>query len=154
MSAAPPPGSPLDRWLEFISAQHPQAIALGLDRVREVFARLALPAFPPTFVVGGTNGKGSTCAYLESILRAAGYRTGLYTSPHILRYNERVRVAGEEADDSSLVRGFEDVFWFDFRDLAVRDAYLADPVHQAVGTRLVAELEGGADGVFVCDVAL
>lgn len=53
-----------------------------------------------------------------------------------------------------LVRGFEDVFWFDFRDLAVRDAYLADPAHQAVGARLVAELEGGADGVFVCDVAL
>jgi hypothetical protein len=52
-----------------------------------------------------------------------------------------------------LVRGFDDVFWFDFRDLAVRDAYLADPVHQAVGGRILAELDGGADGVFVFDVA-
>jgi hypothetical protein len=53
-----------------------------------------------------------------------------------------------------LVRGFSDVFWFDFRDLAVRDAYLVDPVHQAVGGRIVAELDGGADGVFVFDVAV
>jgi hypothetical protein len=51
-----------------------------------------------------------------------------------------------------LVRGFNDVFWFDFRDTAVRDAYLVDPVHQAIGGRIVAELEGGADGVFVFDV--
>jgi Stress responsive A/B Barrel Domain len=54
----------------------------------------------------------------------------------------------------AVVRGFNDLFWFDFRDLSVRDAYLADPAHQAVGARLVAELEGGADGVFVCDIAL
>jgi hypothetical protein len=53
-----------------------------------------------------------------------------------------------------LVRGFNDVFWFDFRDLSVRDAYLVDPVHQAVGGRVVAELEGGADGVFVFDVVV
>jgi hypothetical protein len=53
-----------------------------------------------------------------------------------------------------LVRGFNDVFWFDFRDFAVRDTYLADPIHQAVGGRIVAELEGGADGVFVFDVAV
>jgi Stress responsive A/B Barrel Domain len=53
-----------------------------------------------------------------------------------------------------LVRGFNDMFWFDFRDVAVRDAYLADPVHQAIGSRIVAELEGGAEGVFVCDVVL
>lgn len=53
-----------------------------------------------------------------------------------------------------VVRGFNDVFWFDFRDVAVRDAYLADPVHQAIGGRIVAEMNGGIDGVFVCDVAL
>ena len=53
-----------------------------------------------------------------------------------------------------LVRGFNDVFWFDFKDIAVRDTYLACPVHQAIGVRIVAELQGGADGVFVCDVAL
>ena len=56
--------------------------------------------------------------------------------------------------ETDLVRGFRDVFWFDFRDEAVRDAYLADPVHQAIGARIVAELEGGIDGVFVADVAL
>lgn len=56
--------------------------------------------------------------------------------------------------ETPLVRGFEDVFWFDFRDVAVRDAYLVDPQHQAVGGRIVAELEGGAEGVYVCDIAL
>ncbi|MGQ0564386.1 MAG: Dabb family protein [Gemmobacter sp.] len=56
--------------------------------------------------------------------------------------------------ETPLVRGFDDVFWFDFRDLGVRDAYLADPVHQAIGGRIGAELEGGAEGVFVCDVDL
>ena len=56
--------------------------------------------------VGGTNGKGSTCAMLESILRVAGYRTGLYTSPHLVRYNERVRIAGVEASDAALCEGF------------------------------------------------
>lgn len=66
------------------------------------------PAFP-LIVVGGTNGKGSTCAYLEAILGAAGYRTGVYTSPHLLRYNERVRIAGVEASDADLVRAFERV---------------------------------------------
>lgn len=66
------------------------------------------PAFP-LIVVGGTNGKGSTCAYLEAILGAAGYKTGVYTSPHLLRYNERVRIAGVEASDGDLVRAFERV---------------------------------------------
>ncbi len=157
MSAAPPPGSPLERWIEFISAQHPQAIALGLDRVREVFARLALPSFPPTFVVGGTNGKGSTCAYLESILRAAGYRAGLYTSPHILRYNERVRVAGEEADDSALVRGFERVeaaragvplTYFEFGTLAAFVTFLEARVEAMV---LEVGLGGRLDAVNIVD---
>lgn len=168
MSAAPPPGSPLDRWLDFISAQHPQAIALGLDRVREVFARLALPAFPPTFVVGGTNGKGSTCAYLESILRAAGYRTGLYTSPHILRYNERVRIAGENADDASLVRGFERVeaaragvplTYFEFGTLAAFVTFLEARVEAMVlevglGGRLDAVNIVNADCAIVTTVDL
>jgi dihydrofolate synthase/folylpolyglutamate synthase len=99
----------LDDWLAHISAQHPAAIALGLERVREVWERMALPAPPVTITVGGTNGKGSTCAYLERILIESGYRVGLYTSPHLLRYNERVRVAGEEADDATLVAGFDAV---------------------------------------------
>ncbi|HEX7403804.1 MAG TPA: bifunctional folylpolyglutamate synthase/dihydrofolate synthase, partial [Usitatibacter sp.] len=81
----------LDDWLEYISAQHPAAIALGLDRVRQVAARMAFARPPVVITVGGTNGKGSTCAIVERILLEAGYRVGLYTSPHLLRYNERVR---------------------------------------------------------------
>ena len=93
-------------WLAFIEQQHPQSIALGLDRVQEVFSRLKAKISCPILTVGGTNGKGSTCAMLESILRAAGYRTGLYTSPHIARYNERVRIAGAEVPDEGLAEAF------------------------------------------------
>jgi dihydrofolate synthase/folylpolyglutamate synthase len=96
----------VDQWLRYIEQQHPKTVALGLERVAEVLARMKLaPAFP-VITVGGTNGKGSTCAMLESILRRAGYRTGLYTSPHLLRYNERVRVAGAEAGDQALCESF------------------------------------------------
>jgi dihydrofolate synthase/folylpolyglutamate synthase len=101
--------SSLGEWLQYIERQHPKSIALGLERVAEVFSRLKLELRCPVFTVGGTNGKGSTCAMLESILRAAGYRTGLYTSPHLLRYNERVRVAGLEASDEALAECFEAV---------------------------------------------
>lgn len=93
-------------WLEHIARQHPQPIALGLDRVREVFSALKAEISCPVITVGGTNGKGSTCAVLEAILSSAGYRTGLYTSPHLARYNERVRVAGREADDDALCEAF------------------------------------------------
>ena len=104
-----PPSATLAAWLERLERLHPAAIELGLERVREVKDALGLePAFP-VLVVGGTNGKGSTCAYLEAILRAAGYRTGLYTSPHLLRYNERVRIDGVEASDADIVRAFEAV---------------------------------------------
>ncbi|MEO8142767.1 MAG: bifunctional tetrahydrofolate synthase/dihydrofolate synthase [Betaproteobacteria bacterium] len=96
----------LASWLEYIERQHPQAIALGLERVVEVLTRLKAQIRCPIFTVGGTNGKGSTCAMLEAILTAAGYRTGLYTSPHLLRYNERVRVAGREVDDAALCEAF------------------------------------------------
>jgi dihydrofolate synthase/folylpolyglutamate synthase len=74
-----------------------------------VLARLAVPKPCPIFTVGGTNGKGSTCAMIESILLAAGYRVGCYTSPHLLRYNERVRVDGREADDAALAAAFHAV---------------------------------------------
>ena len=92
----------LQDWLQFIESQHSQAIALGLERVAQVFGNLGISLGCPVITVGGTNGKGSTCAMLEAILGAAGYRTGLYTSPHLLRYNERVRIAGREADDALL----------------------------------------------------
>ncbi|MGE5639972.1 MAG: bifunctional tetrahydrofolate synthase/dihydrofolate synthase [Clostridia bacterium] len=99
----------LDAWLEHIERQHPSTIALGLDRVREVARRMGLSMRCPVITVAGTNGKGSTCAYLERILLCAGYKTGLYTSPHLLRYNERVRVAGREAEDPLLCASFEAV---------------------------------------------
>lgn len=93
-------------WLEYLETLHPKNIELGLERVVAVKARLGLQPSFPIITVGGTNGKGSTCAMLESILGAAGYCTGRYTSPHLLRYNERVRVAGVEADDPSLCEAF------------------------------------------------
>jgi dihydrofolate synthase/folylpolyglutamate synthase len=99
----------LAEWLAYIERQHPQAIALGLDRVHQVFEKMRLRLQCPVITVGGTNGKGSTCAMLEAMLRAGGRRTGLYTSPHLVRYNERVRISGREAGDALLCEGFEAV---------------------------------------------
>ncbi|MCC6596112.1 MAG: bifunctional folylpolyglutamate synthase/dihydrofolate synthase, partial [Rhodanobacteraceae bacterium] len=80
----------LDAWLDYQQRIPPHAIALGLERVREVWRRLGAPAPAPTVItVGGTKGKGSTVAFLEAIAAAAGLRVGAYTSPHLLRYNER-----------------------------------------------------------------
>jgi dihydrofolate synthase/folylpolyglutamate synthase len=90
-------------WLAYLETLHPSAIALGLDRVRAVLARLDAPIACPVITVTGTNGKGSTAAMLEAMLRAAGYRTGLYTSPHLMRYNERVRLDGREAGDAAML---------------------------------------------------
>lgn len=100
----------LSDWLAYIERQHPKTIAMGLERVREVAGRLSLgkPA-KHVIMVGGTNGKGSTVAFTEAIARAAGWKTGAYTSPHLLRYNERVRIDGRDADDATLVAAFEAV---------------------------------------------
>lgn len=100
------PPATLSDWLEYIERQHPATIAMGLDRVAAVRDALGLRPDFPLITVGGTNGKGSTCRILESILRQAGYRAGTYTSPHLLRYNERVRVGGREAADDELARAF------------------------------------------------
>ena len=99
----------LSEWLERCERLHPAAIEMGLDRVERVRARLGLAFACPVVTVAGTNGKGSTCAMLESILRAGGYRTGLYTSPHLVQYNERVRIAGLQASDEMLAASFEAV---------------------------------------------
>jgi dihydrofolate synthase/folylpolyglutamate synthase len=103
------PGS-LPHWLAYIERQHPQSIAMGLGRVREVAGRMGLmrPA-KKVITVGGTNGKGSTVAFIEAAARAAGWSVGAYTSPHLLAYNERVRIDGREASDDALVAGFEAV---------------------------------------------
>ena len=98
----------LDDWLDYQQRIHPRAIELGLDRVREVWQRLGArgPA-PVVITVGGTNGKGSTVAFLEAMLVADGRRVGAYTSPHLLRYNERVRIDGEDVGDAALIDVFE-----------------------------------------------
>ena len=150
--AAPAPGSPLGDWLEHIGRQHPSAIDLGLDRARDVLARMH-PGRPPVVItVGGTNGKGSTTAMLESILRVAGYRTGLYTSPHLVRYNERVRLDGEEAGDAELVAGFEAVerargatslTYFEYATLAAFEIFARKGVEVAI-------LEVGLGGRLDC----
>jgi dihydrofolate synthase/folylpolyglutamate synthase len=93
-------------WLARIEQLHPQAIALELDRVERVKQALGLKSRFPIVTVGGTNGKGSVCAMLEAMLHAAGYRVGCYTSPHLIRYNERVRMDARAAADADLVRAF------------------------------------------------
>ncbi|MFO1204775.1 MAG: bifunctional tetrahydrofolate synthase/dihydrofolate synthase [Burkholderiales bacterium] len=99
----------LVEWLDYLEQLHPTTIAMGLERVARVLDSLALRPVWPIVTVGGTNGKGSTCAMLESILSAGGYRVGLYTSPHLLRYNERVRVGRVPASDAQLCRAFVEV---------------------------------------------
>ena len=97
----------LSDWLTFIEQQHPATIDMGLDRVRSVAEAMGLGApGKRVIVVGGTNGKGSTVAFIEAIGRAAGWKVGAYTSPHLLRYNERVRIDGEDASDAALISAF------------------------------------------------
>jgi len=97
-------------WLAHIERQHPKSIDMGLQRVREVAARMRLPRPAKRVItVGGTNGKGSTVAFVEAIARAHGWKVGCYTSPHLLCYNERVRIDGVDAGDAALVAGFEAV---------------------------------------------
>jgi len=101
--------SDLAGWLAYLERLHPKSIEMGLARVRDVHARMALPVVPPTVIVAGTNGKGSTSTLLATVLRCAGYRVGTYLSPHLARYNERVRVGDALATDAELVAAFEAV---------------------------------------------
>jgi len=125
--------------------------------VRRVKDALGLVPDFPLIVVGGTNGKGSTCAYLAAILDAAGYKTGLYTSPHLLRYNERVRVAGREASDAELIAAFERVdaarddvslTYFEFGTLGAMARFIDAGIDVAV---LEVGLGGRLDAVNVFD---
>src|SRR3569623_1092604 len=132
----------LAAWLHWQEGLHPNKIDLGLDRVRAVWR--CLHAEAPPFVVitvGGTNGKGSSVAMLENILAAAGYRTGADTSPHLLRYNERVRVAGEAVSDDQLcaafarvdvARGDISLTYFEFGTLAALDIFFGAELDVAI----------------------
>ena len=120
----------LDDWLAHCEQLHPKTIDMGLDRVRAVAERMGLRFDCPVFTVAGTNGKGSTCAMLEAILTQAGFRTGLFTSPHLVRFEERCRIRGENVDASDLVAAFARVesaraeislTYFEFTTLAILD---------------------------------
>ena len=100
--------SSLSQWLLWQEKLHPSAIDLGLDRVRRTLERLSWQAPRcPVITVGGTSGKGSTVALMRRMLSAAGYRVGTFTSPHLIRYNERITIAEREVSDASLVAAFE-----------------------------------------------
>jgi dihydrofolate synthase/folylpolyglutamate synthase len=102
--------SPLEQWLRHLESLHPREMELGLERVSSVAQTLGLltPSVP-VVTVAGTNGKGSTVAVLESLLTEAGQQVGCFTSPHFLRFNERIRVAGKEAADTDIVAAFEQI---------------------------------------------
>jgi dihydrofolate synthase/folylpolyglutamate synthase len=115
-------------WLAKLETMHPKAIDMGLERVSQVSQRMGIRFDCPVMTVGGTNGKGSTCAMLESILLQAGYRVGLYTSPHLIDFNERARIGGEAVSDAALVasfaaveaaRGDVSLTYFEFTTLAI-----------------------------------
>ncbi len=116
------------QWLDYLEGLHPATIALGLERVREVWQRLRLPPSEARIItVGGTNGKGSSVAMLEAILTAAGYRVGSYTSPHLLRFHERIRLQQQQVTDQPLLtaleaveraRGTTPLTYFEFTTLA------------------------------------
>lgn len=137
----------LPDWLAYLERLHPKGqagIKLGLTRIMRVKVALAQVQHCPLIIVGGTNGKGSTCAYLESIYRASGYRTGCYTSPHLLAYNERVRIDGAPVADADLCAAFARVeaarqragnvmlTYFEFGTLAAWEIFAARRVEAAI----------------------
>ena len=158
----------LSEWLAYIERVHPSAIEMGLERVAAVRNSLQLAAACPVFAVGGTNGKGSACAMLEAILSHAGYRVGTYTSPHLLRYNERVRIGGREVSDDMLADAFSAVesaradvplTYFEFGTLAAVWLFVQARVDVAVlevglGGRLDAVNAFDADCALVMSIAL
>jgi dihydrofolate synthase/folylpolyglutamate synthase len=118
----------LNDWLAHCEQLHPQAIDMGLDRVREVAERMGLKFECPVMTVAGTNGKGSTCAMLEAILLESGYRTGVYTSPHLVQFEERCRIQGQSVLPEPLAQAFGQVeaargevslTYFEFSTLAI-----------------------------------
>lgn len=96
-------------WLAHLESAHPTVIEMGLERVNSVKQRMGISFDCPLIIVGGTNGKGSTCAMLEAILMQGGYKVGLYTSPHLIDFNERARINGVSVQDADFVAAFEQV---------------------------------------------
>jgi dihydrofolate synthase/folylpolyglutamate synthase len=151
----------LPDWLTYIERLHPKTIDMGLERVREVAQRLGLRFDCPVFTVAGTNGKGSTCALLESILGQAGYRTGVYTSPHLVHFEERLRLAGESVQAQALVTSLAKVeqartgqgheislTYFEFTTLAILDIMAGATLDAVI---LEVGLGGRLDAVNIID---
>lgn len=161
MPRAPEAGATVDQWLAYLEALHPTEIELGLDRLLLVLRRL-FPQKPKARIItiGGTNGKGTTVAAIERVLLSRGRKVGAYTSPHLQRYNERVRLNGEDVSDVALVNAFETVeaarrqvslTYFEYGTLAAfvlfRDAGIEDWI-------LEVGLGGRLDAVNVLDADL
>lgn len=153
----------LNDWLIHLEGLHPKGqggIELGLSRVNQVKEFLDQKIACPLVIVGGTNGKGSTCAYLEAIYSAAGYRVGCYTSPHLIDYNERVRVAKNPVDDLALCRAFTKVeqarveagnvnlTYFEFGTLAAMEVFIEQKLDVII---LEVGLGGRLDAVNIYD---
>jgi len=152
----------LAEWLAYQEGVNPRSIELGLERVRKVWQRMgSVPPARQVITVGGTNGKGSTVALLEAILRAAGRRVGCYTSPHLLRYNERVKIDGHDASDTALITSFERIeaargsganavplTYFEYGTLAAFDLFARADLDVAV---LEVGLGGRLDAVNILD---
>lgn len=161
--------SALAAWLARQERSHPNAIDLGLARVREVAGRLGvLQPSHRVITVGGTNGKGSTVAWLDGLLRGSGLRCGRFTSPHLSRYNERIGIDGREARDEELIAAFERIdaargditlTFFEYNALAALDLFARAPVDVAVlevglGGRLDATNIIDADVAVVCSIGI
>jgi dihydrofolate synthase/folylpolyglutamate synthase len=159
----------LAAWLEQQQRSHPSAIDLDLTRVRSVAQRLGLlPPAHRVVTVAGTNGKGSTVAFLDVLFRVAGKRTGRFTSPHLVRYNERICVDGIEASDAELIASFERIerardattlTFFEYNTLAALDIFRRTPLDVAVlevglGGRLDATNIVDADVGVICSIGL
>ena len=148
----------LQEWLDWQSTLHPSEIELGLERIKTVWKRLHPGSLScKVITVAGTNGKGSCVAFLDAILRAGGYRTGCYPSPHLVRYNERIRIDGAEADDGRLCQAFERIdqargnstlTYFEFGTLAALEIFAGSNLDVAI---LEVGLGGRLDGVNIID---
>ncbi len=148
----------LDQWLELQQSVHPQSIDLGLTRITHVARALGVDkARCPVITVGGTNGKGSIVAHSDALLRAMGLSTGVFTSPHLVRYNERIHVNGAEVGDAELVAAFDRIeaargdttlTYFEFNALAALLIFADRKVDVAV---LEVGLGGRLDAVNMLD---
>jgi len=147
----------LQDWLAHCERLHPKSIDMGLDRVREVAQRMGLRFTCPVFTVAGTNGKGSTCAMLEAIALEAGWRTGVYTSPHLVHFEERCRIRGEAVAPADLAAHFARVeaarqgvslTYFEFSTLAILSLMAAAHLDVAI---LEVGLGGRLDAVNIID---